>query len=145
MLSQQSEVMMFDGEPIRLRSVLAVMAGYAVAAAIVIAGTILLTIWLTSSGVTESPQLSGGYLLANLLMSFVAAVAGGWVTGLVARRSPLAHAGALSCLLLVLSLLMALIAWMNPEASRQPVWYPWITAVLGAAGALVGGLLRRGE
>ncbi|HZS08666.1 MAG TPA: hypothetical protein VFD58_27780 [Blastocatellia bacterium] len=129
-----------------LRSVLSVAAGFMVMVITVVIGTALTArIMLGDAGSNTIQQPPNSYLVASLVVSAAAAVLGGWVTGLIAGREPLIHAGALSILLLVMSAVSVLLTRGTPEAAAQPSWYPWVVTVLGAAGVLLGGVLRGGQ
>lgn len=126
-----------------LRSILAVIAGFMVMVFFVGFGTSIaagLLIGPVQPGAT--PQLTLPYLAVNLALSFVAAIIGGWVAGTIAGREPLIHAGALSILVLVMAVVTILISRGTPEAAAQPKWYQWVVTILGAAGVLIGGVMR---
>lgn len=77
------------------------------------------------------------YLVTNVVGSFLAAVAGGYVAGMVASVARLAHASALGVLMLGMTL------GPNAEpAPGQPRWYPTLIALLALAGCVAGGWLR---
>jgi hypothetical protein len=124
-----------------LRSVLAILAGYVVMAVIVMAGTAAAAaafgLPLAPNAGAPVPTPGAGYLAANLLVSALGAVAGGWVAAHVARRRPLTHAAVLAALLVAAGL-----ATLGRPQPGQPAWYPPVLLVLGPAGALLGGLLR---
>ena len=115
-----------------LRLVAGIIGGYAVIALIVIGG-----VWIVSAalGVEDPGDVSAGYLAANLILSFVAAVAGGYAAAWIAGPLRLAAAGILAVLVLVLGLLME-------SGTGQPDWYPMVLALIGASGVVIGGWLR---
>ena len=119
-----------------VRSVIAVVAGYAAMAAIVIAVTVLVKrispTWVGSEGAPNAP-----YVYTNLLFSFGAAVIGGYVTALIGSDAPLAHACALAGVVLLLSIVSAV-----QMGDRQSRWYRISLAVIGPAGAVLGGWIR---
>lgn len=126
-----------------LRSVAAVVLGFVTMAVIVMAGTMAAVAVLVPGGLAAAMKAppatpSARYLATNLIVSFAAAVAGGWVAARVAPRAPVAHLLALAALLLVMSLVTA----ATGETTGQPAWYPWTIAVLGLAGVAAGGYLR---
>jgi hypothetical protein len=119
-----------------LRAFLALLAGYAAFAALVIALTALLArmvpSWVGSEG---KPQL--GYVFVNLGYSFLAAAAGGYVTAWVAVGNPLILVLALALVVLALAALSAL-----QSRGKQPIWYALMLVAISPIGVLAGGLLR---
>jgi predicted MFS family arabinose efflux permease len=128
-----------------LRSVLSVIEGYVVMAVVVMIGTIAATAALVPGGLAAmknakaSPPItpSRNYLAANLLISLIGAILGGWVTARVAIYSPMIHVGILALLIVAMSFLSA----RKQGSTGQPSWYPMTIAVLGIAGVLLGGVL----
>lgn len=114
-----------------LRSFFAVMVGYMVMMVVVIALTL---IFVKTMGLkTGNP--TPGYLLINVVYSFLAAAIGGWVTGRVAEVKPMVAAGALA-------ILMAITGFLSYQhyTGQQPHWYqlmmmfaPSLCALGGAA------------
>lgn len=104
-----------------------------------------------------SYQVSGTWLAVSFVLSFAAAVVGGWVSKAIARTQtgPRALAG----LVLVLGLAMAAMVAMSPpppaerpadvpsmEAmmkAQQPVWVAVLSPIIGVAGVLLGGRLKK--
>jgi hypothetical protein len=121
-----------------LRSAGAVVVGFIVAAVLVMLVTFVAS-WFLVPGFRENPMAppTGPYLVANVLGSLLAAVAGGYAAARAAGRAPLMHAGALGLLLLGMT-----VASGGEPAPGQPAWYPMAIAVLAAAGALAGGVVR---
>lgn len=115
---------------------LALLAGFATMALLVILVTALLTRlapdWVDSR---ISPRPS--YVFVNLGYSFLASAAGGYVTTWVADGNPLADMLALAVVVLVLGALSALQA-----RGRQPLWYQAALIVIAPIGVVVGGLVR---
>ena|SRR5437762_959527 len=122
-----------------LQSVASVVAGYFAMAAIVIVGTIAATAATMPGGLAAAKNpdlvLPRNYLIANLALSFVAAMFGGWLCARLAPDNPLIHAAVLVVLLIVMSAISA-----KSQARNQPSWYPWTIGVAGAAGVLIGAL-----
>lgn len=80
----------------------------------------------------------GASLVAFIMVySFVYAVVGGYLTAMIAPKSPLAHAVALGALLVIISVIFAI---MNPY--QHPWWYLLACTVLIALGCIVGGSLK---
>lgn len=127
-----------------LRSLAAVVAGYLTMALVVILGTVAATAAFVPGGLAAlragaaAGVVPAGYLAANLVVSLLAAMLGGWVAARVATRAPLAHAASLAIAVAVFGLVTAL----RPAAPGQPAWYPWTIVVLGTAGVLLGGWIR---
>jgi hypothetical protein len=106
-----------------LRSMTAVVLGFAFMAATVIVGT----------------TIAGTLFIPGLVIRAFGAVLGGWLTARAAPRAPLAHAAAVATLVLAMSVASAMSA---PAGSPQPLWYTALIATIGAGGVLVGGGLR---
>ena len=122
--------------PAIVRSVLAVVAGYAAMAAVVIAFSVALKQvapnWMGSEGAPNST-----YVVTNLIYSLSAAVLGGYVAASIGSRAPLAHA----CALAGIVFLLAIVSMMQ-MGDKQPRWYQVALIIVGTAGTVIGGLLR---
>jgi hypothetical protein len=122
--------------PTIVRSILAVIAGYAAMVAVVILCTVVIKQmapgWMGDDG---SPQLM--YVITNLGYSFTAALLGGYIAAAIGSRAPLTHAGALAALMLLFSIFSAM-----QMRGRQPVWYQIALTIVAPLGALLGGLIR---
>jgi hypothetical protein len=112
------------------RSAAAVVAGYFV---MVLAVFSLFKAWRFD--INEAP-LSPGFMVLSIAFGFVAAVAGGYVTALIARRAPLRHAAALAAIGLILALINLRASW-----GTESFLYQLAFSILPAAGVLVGGYL----
>jgi len=118
------------------RAFLALLAGFATMALMVGMGTAAIAKAVPEwTGAPGRPR--AGYIFVNLGYSFAAAMAGGWVTGWVARDNPLLHVLALALIVLLLAALSAL-----EQRGQQPVWYQLTLVALTPAGVFLGGLLR---
>jgi len=123
------------------QSVLSVVVGYLVMAIIVMIGTIALAAAIIPGGLSgmrnaqAPPPPSKGYLYANLALSLVAAVVGGWLTARMAPNAPFTHAAVLAAFVVAMGVVSA-----RNEKARQPSWYPWTIAIVGVAGVLIGGV-----
>jgi hypothetical protein len=119
-----------------VRSVLAVVAGYAAMAAVVILLTVIVKRaapeWMGAEG---SPNTS--YLFVNLLYSFAAAMLGGYVSWSVAAHARLAHACALAAIIFLLSIVSA-----TQMGDRQPRSYQLALVLIAPLGAIVGGWIN---
>jgi hypothetical protein len=133
-----------------LHAFLALAAGFATMALLVIVMTALLThlipSWISSE---DKPQpgvprgrfmpdgVEAGYLFVNLGYSFLAAAAGGYVTALAAAANPLIHVLALALIVLALAALSAL-----QSHGKQPIGYALMLVAISPIGVLAGGLAR---
>lgn len=115
---------------------LALLAGFAAMAVIVIVVTALLR-WVAPewTGMVRHPR--AGYVFVNLGYSFLAAAAGGYATAWVASMRPLPSVLALAVAVLVLGAISALQA-----RGRQPAWYQLVLLILAPLGVVAGGLMR---
>ena len=119
-----------------LRAFLALLAGFATMALLVMVLTALL-VKLTPSWVGEPSKPKPGYIFVNLGYSFLAAAAGGYITAWAAQRNPLIHVLALALAVLAMAGLSAL-----QQRGQQPVWYMLTLVALSPLGVLAGGLVR---
>jgi hypothetical protein len=119
-----------------LRAAWALLAGFAVVTALVFAFTMLLRkkapIWV---GTPARPNPA--YVLVNLAYSFLAAMAGGYVTAWMTTDNPLPKVLTLAIIVLAMSAISALEA-----RGRQPLRYQIALAVFSPIGVVIGGLLR---
>jgi hypothetical protein len=128
-----------------LHSVLAVLAGFAVMAVLVMATTMLAVRLVLHKPLAamQSPApgpLPAAYLGTNLAASALAALAGGYTTGAVAVNAPLAHGAALAALMVVMS-----VASMRQAGTAQPRWYQLVLATVMPLLALGGAALGSGR
>jgi hypothetical protein len=119
-----------------LRTFLALLAGFATMALLVMAITALL-VKLTPGWMGEQGKPELSYILVNLGYSFLAAVAGGYVTAWAAAANPLIHVLALGIVVLALAALSVL-----ESKGKQPIWYQLTLVAITPLGVLSGGLLR---
>ena len=119
-----------------LHAFLALAAGFATMALLVIVLTALLTRMVPSWTGAEG-QLEPGYAFVNLGYSFLAAAAGGYVTAWAAAANPLIHVLALGIVVLALAALSAL-----QLRGKQPIWYALTLVAISPIGVLAGGLVR---
>ena len=114
-----------------LRVIGAVIAGYVVMALIVILGVMAAAKLLVPAG--ESPGTD--YLAANVAISFLAAVTGGYIAAGAGKAD-----GKLATL--VLAIIVMALGLILESGHGQPGWYaasiPWI----GAAGVILGGVAK---
>jgi hypothetical protein len=119
-----------------LRTFLALAAGFATMALLVMGMTALLA-KLTPGWMGEQGKPEWSYVIVNLGYSFLAAAAGGFVTAWAAAANPLIHVLALGIVVLALAALSVL-----QSKGRQPVWYQLTLVAITPLGVLAGGLLR---
>jgi hypothetical protein len=123
-----------------LHAFVALVAGYATMAALVVALTVLLQrmapAWVGHEG---APQ--PGYIAVNIGYSFLAAVAGGYTTALIAHwfahGNPLIQVLALALIVLLLAALSAM-----QSRGKQPIWYQLTLVAITPLGVMAGGALR---
>ncbi len=129
-----------------IRSIGALVAGYLTMALLVIVGSLSVAAVLLPGGIARAAPVTTEYLVANLAVSFAAAVAGGWVAGWLAGERPLRHGAILAAIVLTMGLAAAALAPRAADpAERPPAWYPWAVAAVGSTGTLLGGFLRSAQ
>ena len=116
-----------------VRSILAILAGYATMAAIVI----VLTLFSMKVFSLQSGHPTPVYLALNVVYSAIAAGLGGYVAAAIGCRSPVVHGLVLAALMLALSVVS-----FNTSSAGQPFGYRvFLVAVLPLA-AIAGAALR---
>jgi hypothetical protein len=120
------------------RSILAVLVGYFVIAAAIIVTGVALTVLFPDASDPEGMRFRAApWLLFILGSGFVYAVAGGYVTAVVARRSEIKHALALGALMVVLG-----VVTLAAEYGRYPLWYQLGLVLIAVPGVVSGASLR---
>ena len=119
-----------------LHAFLALLAGYATVALLVIAITALLT-RLTPKWAGAEGRPQPGYAFVNVGYSFLAAAAGGYVTAWLAAGNPLVTDLVLGIVVLAMAALSAM-----QSRGKQPIWYQLSLLALSPLGVLAGGLVR---
>jgi len=119
-----------------LHGFLALLAGFATMAIVVILITAFLT-RMAPEWVGEQGKPRSGYIFVNLGYSFLAAAAGGYITAWAASGNPLVHDLALAVAVLVLSALSAL-----QMRGKQPIAYQLALVAISPMGIMAGGLVR---
>jgi hypothetical protein len=119
-----------------LHAFLALLAGFAVMAALVAAMTALLA-RLAPGWVGAKGRPQPGYAFVNLGYSFLAAAAGGYATAWAAAANPLIHVLALGVIVLALAALSVM-----QSKGEQPIWYQLSLLAITPLGVLAGGLVR---
>ena len=128
-----------------MRSIICVVAGFVVVMAVVIGGTAAATELIVEGGLEgaqnrPASELPPTYFAANLIVSAMAALLGGWVTARMAPDREMIHVLALAFLIILMS--VPGIVGYGPSAAAQPDWFVYAMPVLGVGGAILGGWLR---
>jgi len=115
---------------------LALLAGFATMAMLVMAVTAMITRLAPDwAGAEGKPRPA--YAFVNLGYSFLAAAAGGFVTAWASAANPLIHVLVLGIVVLAMAALSAL-----QSRGMQPVWYALTLLVLMPFGVFAGGVVR---
>jgi hypothetical protein len=124
-----------------LVSVASIAGGFLATAILVVIGTATATRVFNTQPRPDGPAIVPfPYLSANLVLSLLAAVAGGYVCSRIAPARPFVHVIVLAGLFEMLSLATAVTTGAEPG---QPTWYPWVMGLIGVSGILIGGSLRQ--
>jgi hypothetical protein len=119
-----------------LHAFLALLAGFATMAFVVMVFTMLLARLTPSwAGIAGPPKR--GYIFVALGYSYLAAASGGFVTAWIAPVNPLAHVLVLGTVVLLLAVLGAMLS-----KSEQPTLYQLALVVIMPVGVLAGGIIR---
>jgi hypothetical protein len=121
---------------VALHAFLALASGFA-AVMLIALGLRGALLWLAPSFAAVAAQPDPAYTIVNLGASFLAGVAGGYVTAWLATANPLIHVLALALIVLGLAALSAL-----QSRGKQPIWYQLAQVALSPMGVLAGGLVR---
>jgi hypothetical protein len=128
-----------------LRSIGAVVGGFATMALLVMIGSLALIAAfvpgglaaMRTSGTGAMPTPTPRYYVMTIALSLLAAVAGGWVTAHVASRAISGHLIALGAVVLVFGIVSAFMSSQTP----QPGWYKMLIPVIGVAGIALSAAL----
>ena len=122
-----------------LRTVVAVIAGFATMAIVVLVGTMVLVSFLVPGGMRAMRAQTGeplrapsSYYVMNIALSFLAAIAGGSITQRIATHAPIAHMVALAVVVLTLGAISA----STSSSEGQPGWYKLTIPIVGVAGVV---------
>jgi uncharacterized membrane protein len=66
-----------------------------------------------------------------------------WANSGTTGRAPIIHSIVLASLVLLLALITAFTAGGQPAEFQQPPWYPFVLALVGPLGVIVGGWFGR--
>jgi hypothetical protein len=119
-----------------LHAFLALLAGFAVMAGLVLAATGLLR-RLTPAWVGRTGKPEAGYVFVSLGYSFLSAAAGGYVTAWASNRNPLNYVLALAIAVLAVGALSAI-----ETRRKQSIWYALALLMMMPIGVYLGGLVR---
>jgi len=123
-----------------LLSVTAVVGGFLATAILVIVSTAIASTVFDSQPKPDPPAIVPlPYLTANLILSLLSAVAGGYICAWIAPTHPFVHVIVLAGLFEMLSLATA---FTTGAAPGQPTWYPWVIGLICVSGLLLGGAIR---
>jgi hypothetical protein len=123
-----------------LLSIASIVGGFLATALLVVIGTAIATKVFNTQPKPDGPAVVPlPYLSANLILSLLAAVAGGYVCSRIAPRHPFVHVIVLAGLFEMLSLATAVTTGAEPG---QPTWYPWVIGLICVSGTLIGGSIR---
>jgi hypothetical protein len=123
-----------------LLSVASIVGGFLATAILVVIATAIATKVFNTQPKPDGPAIVPlPYLSANLILSLLAAVAGGYVCSRIAPTHPFVHVIVLAGLFEILSLATAVTTGAAPG---QPTWYPWVIGLICVSGILIGGSLR---
>lgn len=120
-----------------MKSVLAVIAGAVVWAALWIGGTQAATAMFPGSMSPDQPITATGALLGLILYSVVLSILAGWVTARVKGPNPMPTVYALAALQLTLGIVAEVSYW-----DLMPVWYHLVFLALVVPATVYGGTLR---
>jgi len=132
-----------------IRSIVAVVAGFAAMAVLVMAGSMAWMMLRVPGGMkamretmrsgdaAAMPAPPPAYLAFNLTLSLFAAMLGGWVTAGMAPNAPVGHRITLGAVIVV----MALASARKPGSPGQPAWYKVVIPIVGLAGVALSALI----
>lgn len=127
-----------------VRTTVAILCGFLAMTVIVLSGTIVATTLFITGGLETVSRpdapLPALYLAANLGISFLAALLGGWLASRL--DAPGGWRPVIGMAVLVLVMSIANQAVPRSSTGAAVAWYPWVLVLLGVGGSLLGGWLR---
>lgn len=123
-----------------IRSILAVIAGYATWTVIFLGGNQLLFALFKNRYRDDMSTDDGMVLLAALALSLLASIVAGWVTVAIAKAKPVPHTLALGVALLATGIPVQMSYW-----DSIPLWYNLCFLGLLLPASVLGGKLRGGS
>lgn len=127
--------------PALLRPALALIAGLGITALVTVSGVVVVTLAAMRGHTAESFRPTTPYLLSNLAIVAVGALAGGFAAARITTGRSLYTVFVLA-LILLMSGLVPVIRGAPPQAG-QPAWYALVLAIVTPLAALAGGALER--
>jgi hypothetical protein len=125
-----------------LRSILAVLGGFAVTA-VASLGTDGVLVALLPHTITETQPFPPALLAGILGYCCVYAILGGYVTGFIARRAEVRHALVLGGIALAIGITLTLPALQGQSSGpRMPGWFTAVTLADVVPATALGGYLR---
>ncbi len=134
-----------------IRNVLAVIAGYATLVVLVVAWSVVALVIMTGQPPSQealasvkTPEFGSNWFLANVGVTFVLAIAGGFVCAKVAAHGSEMKAGAvLASIMLVVGLLLMTVQMQSEGAAAVPWWWTLSEQGPGIIGVLIGARIGR--
>lgn len=115
---------------------LAIACGYIVVLVMRLTGLLVLAqLMFHGARMSAAPP---SWVAANAVLGFIASIIGGGLAARMAPSRPVFHAAVLGVAILAIGVFAVL--FPSPQ-SLTPGWYEPLVAVLGAAGAIIGGLM----
>ncbi len=143
-----------------LKKILGVVAGYLVMAVFVFVtfGITFMILGTEGSFQSGSYEVSGAWIVASIVLSFIAAILGGLTCYAIGKS--FAASIVLAGIVLIFGILMAIptladvdeealvrggdVAMMDAmQAAHQPAWLAFLNPLIGAAGVVIGARLRK--
>ena len=119
--------------------VVIVMIGtFGLVAALVPGGLAAMRDQMKAGGAAGMPKPTAPYLVGNLVLSFAAAMIGGWITLRLAPRAPQGHALALAAVVSVMGIVSA---FKPGQSGPQPIWYKYVIPLVGIGGVALSVVL----
>ncbi len=121
------------------RSILSIFAGY-LTMVVGVSGALAFAAFLVLGEIPTEPKPFEGpvyFLWIELLISVLAAIAGGYVCAFIAGDREMRHVLILAGLLVIFGVLSA-----GLEAGAKPLWSSLAVPVMGVVGLWIGGRLR---
>jgi len=142
-----------------VRYALAIVGGYAVLAAIVLAGFSVAFFAPHLAFQSDSLDVTNNWIIYTLILSLIAALAGGYVCKLIGKCNKIVMLLAIIAMAVGIGgavanhsrpapdfsreKLAAMTMMEKGEHARQPDWYAWTLPFVALVGIVAGGLLRK--
>lgn len=122
---------LFDG-------ILAILAGYGAMFIVTKTFVTILAVSYSASANQDNALPGTGQIATILIGAFVAALTGGFVACIIAKRSPIKHTIALSAVAVVMGLMTRLTG-----TAEHPVWYTVALIGLSVIGVMAAGVIMQ--